>query len=86
IVSNHGTGVVDALYSAILEAVQMPVEVIEYRIHNLNRGRASLGKVTTQVSYQGNLYQGKAIEQDVLKASALAMINALNKIILDSNE
>ena len=81
--SSNGMGVIDALYSSIIEAVQYQIELIEYRINNLSRGKGSLGKVTTQIKYKDKLYQGKAIEQDVMKASALAFINAVNKIILD---
>jgi 2-isopropylmalate synthase, bacterial type len=81
--SSTGTGVIDALYSAIIEAVQLPVELIEYRINNLSRGKGSLGKVNTQIRYNSTMYQGKAIEKDVMKASALAFINAVNKILLN---
>ena len=83
VTSSTGTGVIDALYSSIIDAVQLPIELIEYRINNLSRGKGSLGKVITQIRYKDTLYQGKAIEQDVMKASALAFINAVNKIILD---
>ena len=83
VTSSSGIGVIDALYSSIIEAVQLPVELIEYRINNLSRGKGSLGKVNTQIRYNNTMYQGKAIEQDVMKASALAFINAINKIILD---
>lgn len=83
VTSSSGTGVIDALYSSIIEAVQFPLELIEYRINNLSRGKGSLGKVVTQIRYKEQIYQGKAIEQDVMKASALAFINAVNKIILD---
>lgn len=86
VVSSSGTGVIDALYSAIITAVQYPIELIEYRINNLSRGKGSLGKVITQIKYKDKLYQGKAIEQDVMKASALAFINAVNKIILEYKE
>ena len=81
--SSDGSGVIDALYSAIIMAVQLPIELIEYRIHNLSRGKGSLGKVTTQIKYGDKLYHGKAIEVDVMKASAFAFINAVNKIILE---
>jgi 2-isopropylmalate synthase len=83
VTSSTGTGVIDALYSSIIDAVQLPIELIEYRINNLSRGKGSLGKVITQIRYKDTLYQGKAIEQDVMKASALAFINAVNKIVLD---
>lgn len=83
VTSSSGTGVIDALYSSILGAVKLPIELIEYRINNLSRGKGSLGKVITQIRYKDTLYQGKAIERDVMKASALAFINAVNKIMLD---
>ena len=85
VTSSSGSGVIDALYSSIMDAVQYPIELIEYRINNLSRGKGGLGKVTVQIKYNNKLYQGKAIEQDVMKASALAFINAVNKIILDIN-
>lgn len=81
--SKNGVGVIDALYSSIIDAVKYPIELIDYRINSLSRGKGSLGKVTTQIRYQDKIYQGKAIEQDIMKASALAFINAINKIILD---
>ena len=83
-VSGNGTGVIDALYSAVISAVDYPVELIEYRINNLGRGKESLGKVTAQIVYDGHFYYGKAIEKDVVKASILALINAINKIIIDT--
>ncbi len=80
--SKSGEGAVDALYSAILEATDKPIQLIDYRIHNLSRGKESLGKVVVQIQYEGRLYQGKAIEKDVMKASAIALVNAINKTIL----
>ncbi len=83
VASGNGTGVIDALFSSIMTATQYPVELMEYRINNLGRGKGSLGKAITQIKYKDKLYQGKAIERDVMKASTLAFINAVNKIILE---
>jgi 2-isopropylmalate synthase len=85
VTSSTGSGVIDALYSAIMAAVQYPVVLIEYRINNLSRGKGSMGKVVTQIQYGEKIYQGKAIEVDVMKASALAFINAINKIVLEKD-
>jgi 2-isopropylmalate synthase len=85
VTSSTGSGVIDALYSAIMAAVQYPVVLIEYRINNLSRGKGSMGKVVTQIQYGDKIYQGKAIEVDVMKASALAFINAINKIVLEKD-
>ena len=82
VVSQSGSGVIDALYGAIMEAVGAPIELIDYRINSLSRGKGSLGKVTAQIRCEDQLFSGKAIEQDVMRASALALINAVNKMLL----
>ena len=84
--SESGEGAVDALYSAIIKAVDQNIDLMEYRIHNLGRGKESLGKVVVQIKHEGKLYQGKAIEKDVMKASGIALINAINKTLLDSTK
>jgi len=81
-ISENGKGAIDALYSAIIKAVDKPIKLIDYRIHNLGRGKESLGKVVVQILYEDQVLFGKAIEQDVIKASALALINGINKIDL----
>ena len=40
------------------------------------------GKVTAQIRCDDQLFSGKAIEQDVMRASALALVNAVNKMLL----
>lgn len=81
-VSKSGAGAIDALYSAIIQAVDMPVHLIDYRIQNIGAEKEALGKVVVQIMYQDKFYFGKAIEKDVMKASALAFVNSVNKIIL----
>lgn len=81
-ISHSGSGVIDALYGAIMEAVGAPIELIDYRINSLSRGKGSLGKVTAQIRCDDQLFSGKAIEQDVMRASALALVNAVNKMLL----
>ena len=77
-----GTGLINALYGAMKEAVGAPIELIDYRINSLSRGKGSLGKVTAQIRCDDQLFSGKAIEQDVMRASALALVNAVNKMLL----
>ncbi|PHV69302.1 2-isopropylmalate synthase [Sporanaerobium hydrogeniformans] len=84
--SKNGEGAVDALYSAIIAATEMPIKLQEYRIHNIARGKESLGKVCIEISYDGKSYQGKAIEKDVIKASGVALVNAINKVMQDREE
>jgi 2-isopropylmalate synthase len=84
VVSEAGNGAISALYAAILKAVDMPIHLIDYRIQNIGAEKESLGKVVVQIQYNGKFYFGKAIERDVMKASALALVNSVNKIVLNS--
>lgn len=81
--SQSGSGVIDALYGAIMEAVGSHMELIDYRINSLSRGKGSLGRVTTQIRCDDKFFSGKAVEQDVMRASALSLINAVNKMVLE---
>lgn len=78
-----GDGPIDALYSAIRKIVSIPVEIIEYKINSLSRGNDALGKVSLRLNYQDKLYYVKAIDTDIIKASALALLNGINKIRLE---
>lgn len=78
-----GTGPIDALYSAISEISNMDIKLVEYNISSVSRGKEALGKVKIQVDYRGEKYIAKAADTDILKASALAYINAINSIVVD---
>jgi 2-isopropylmalate synthase len=78
-----GTGPIDALYSAIAEISQLDIKLLEYNISSVSRGKEALGKVKIQVEYNGEKYTAKATDTDIMKASALAFINAINSIVVD---
>lgn len=80
--SNTGSGPIDALYSAIKDIIDIDITLLEYKISSVSRGKEALGKVKLQVEYQGETYISKATDTDVIKASALAYINAVNSIIV----
>lgn len=77
-----GSGPIDALYSAIADVTSIAVKLIEYNISSVSRGQEALGKVKIIVEYEGEKYIAKAADTDILKASALAYINAINSIIV----
>lgn len=37
-----------------------------------------------QLEYDGKTYAGRAMDTDIIKASALAFLNGINAIVLDS--
>ena len=79
-----GTGPIDALYSAILEVAEMDIKLLEYKISSVSRGKEALGKVKVKAEYQGLTYYATATDTDVIKASALAYINVINKMIVEA--
>lgn len=81
--SSGGDGAIDALYSAIKDVTLSELELIEYKFASISRGKEALGKVSIKVSYKGKNYSAKAIDTDVMKASALAFISAINSILVE---
>src|SRR5699024_12226935 len=54
--SADGTGPIDALYSAILEVTDMDINLLEYKISSVTRGKEALGKVKVSAEYEGITY------------------------------
>src|SRR5699024_4657182 len=50
------------------------------------RGKEALGKVKVSASYKGMTYYANASDTDVIRASGLAYINVINKIIIENLE
>jgi len=81
--SSVGDGAVDALYTAIREATGFELNLMEYKLNSISRGKEALGRVSIKVSHNGKNYSSKAIDTDILKASALAFVNAVNMAVAD---
>ena len=50
-------------------------------ISSVSRGKEALGKVKITVEHEDEKYIAKAADTDILRASALAYVNAINCII-----
>lgn len=79
-----GSGPIDALYTAILEVVDVDIKLLEYKISSVSRGKEALGKVKVIAEYNGITYNANATDTDVINASALAYINVINKIVVEN--
>ncbi|NJL89516.1 MAG: 2-isopropylmalate synthase [Coleofasciculaceae cyanobacterium SM2_1_6] len=76
-----GTGPVDAIYKAINRVVQVPNELIEFSVQSVTAGIDAIGEVTIRLrDQQGRIYSGHSANTDIVVASALAYINALNRL------
>jgi len=79
-----GDGPIDALYGVIKSLVGLEVELNDYKISSLSRGKEAVGRVNLRVSCEGKTYTGRAMDTDIVKASANAFLNAVNAILLDN--
>ncbi len=83
--SSVGDGPIDALYSAIKNIVGLDIDLKEYKINSMSRGKEALGRVSIRIGYNNQkIYSARAMDTDVIKASALAFINGINSIILEN--
>jgi 2-isopropylmalate synthase len=74
-----GDGPVDAVFKSIDQCTGKPGRLTEYIIQAVGSGKDAQGQVKLQVDFDGFIADGKASSTDIIEASALAYINALNR-------
>jgi 2-isopropylmalate synthase len=75
-----GDGPVDAIYSAIQRLTGVRVPLSDYRIRAVTKGKEALGEVQVEVDNNGKKVRGRGLSTDILEASALAYLAAINRM------
>jgi 2-isopropylmalate synthase len=75
-----GDGPVEALYRAIDHAVDQPHTLVDYSIRSISEGADAQGEVEVRIRYGENHFVGRARNTDVIRASAEAYVDALNRL------
>ena len=86
--SNTGVGPIDASLNAIRDLIQdtMDIELEEYNLEAINGGTDALADVFVISSdNDGNKSTGRAIDEDVVMASILAVLDSINKLLIMKN-
>lgn len=78
--SSFGEGSIDAVFQSIYELVGVSPKLEVYSVNAVTAGSDALGSVSVRISHDGFKAVGRAADADVVKASALAMVNALNRL------
>ncbi|MDX6615607.1 MAG: 2-isopropylmalate synthase [Solirubrobacterales bacterium] len=78
---SSGDGPVDAIFSAILAAVETEAELREYRVGAVTGGEDALGEVTVTLRADGRLASGQGVATSILEASARAYVRALSNAL-----
>ena len=75
-----GDGPVSALYKAIERSIEISPVLEDYSIQAITSGSDALGEVKVKLSLDGKKVLGMGISTDVIEASLMAYMNALNKL------
>jgi 2-isopropylmalate synthase len=76
-----GDGPIDAIYKAIDRITGLDVKLDEYNIKAVTSGQDALGEVVVKVKENGNAFVGRGVSTDIIEASTLAYLHAVNKIV-----
>jgi 2-isopropylmalate synthase len=75
-----GDGMVDACYKAIYRIAGINPTLERYSVKSITGGTDALGEVSCMVREDGMTVAGQGAHSDIVTASALALVNALNRL------
>jgi 2-isopropylmalate synthase len=81
--SADGDGPVAAAFRAIERATGVSARLENFDIRNVTVGGDAQGEAVVTVEQDGRVYQGKGFDTDIVEASALAFLQAINRICAD---
>jgi len=80
ILSDFGTGPIDAVFNTIGKVVGRSPKLIRYAVNAITGGTDAQGEVTVKIEENGKTSVGRASDADIIVASAKAYLNALNRL------
>ncbi len=75
-----GEGPIDAAFKAVSELVGVHPKLERYQVNAVTEGTDALAGVTVRIEDHGVKAVGRANDPDVVKSSAMAFVNALNRL------
>ena len=75
-----GDGPVDAIYSTIQRLTGVQVKLTDYKIRAVTKGKEAQGEVQIEMDHNGKTIRGRGLSTDILEASALAYLAAINRL------
>ncbi len=79
-----GGGPVDAVCKAMERIIGVTAELKDYQVRAVSGGEDAQGEASVEINYLGRRYHGKAVSTDIIEASALAYLKALNKAVSEN--
>ena len=81
-----GDGPVEACFHAVDQITGIACQLLSYQLRAVTEGEDALGEVTVRVSHDNNVMLGKGVSTDIIEASCLAYVNAVNRLHESMNE
>ena len=75
-----GDGPVDAAFKTIAKITNTKSKLLKYNVDSITGGTDAQGVVTVRLEEDGKEIVGRGAHNDIIMASALAYINALNRL------
>ncbi|SKA76701.1 2-isopropylmalate synthase [Paucidesulfovibrio gracilis DSM 16080] len=76
-----GKGCVDAVFQCICGVVGAAPKLERYSVTAVTAGTDALGQVSIRIEENGLRAVGRSADSDVIRASAMALVNALNRLM-----
>ncbi len=76
-----GDGPIDAIAKTLSRATGVDFDIRDYQVKSLTGGVDAQGQATVRVNYNGREFRASATSTDVIEASAVAMLEIVNRIV-----
>jgi len=75
-----GDGPIDATFKALVRATGVTGSLRDYRVRSVTVGEDAQGSVIVSFDHEGRVLRGRGVSTDIVEASALAFLDAINQI------
>lgn len=80
--SSSGDGPIDACFKTLEKVTGQKGKLIGYRVNAVTSGKDALGEASVKIDFKDNIVSGRGSSTDVVEASVLAYLNAINRLFL----
>lgn len=80
---SFGDGSIDAAFLSIEQIIGHHYELDDFQIQSVTEGKEAVGSATVKLRHDGKLYSGNGISTDIICASIMAYLSAVNKIVYE---
>jgi 2-isopropylmalate synthase len=78
--SEFGDGPIDASFKAVKSLTGTKSRFLSYSVNSITGGTDAQGEVTVMLEQKGSIVIGQGAHEDIIMASVMAYLNALNKL------